>query len=249
MLRFFKTIFSRQSFSDKTFCYRIKAVTGIFPREVSIYREAFIHRSIIDKKNRNYERLEFLGDAILGLIVADWLYKKSPDKQEGYLTQMRSKIVSRKNLNRLGKELQLQKLIRSKNKNSKNILGDVLESLIGAIYIDHGYAACQKFINKKIIDSFINLAELENHISSHKNWIIQWAQKNKNSFHFITKEEKNAQKDRVFTSSLKINKKIISKGRAGSKKDAEEISAKRAYYIIRKNSCYIDNALQNTKKA
>ena len=101
------------------------------------------------KKNRNYERLEFLGDAVLGLIIADWLYKESPEKQEGYLTQMRSKIVSRKNLNRLGKQLQLQKLIRSKNKNSKNILGDVLESLIGAIYIDQGYAACQKFINKK----------------------------------------------------------------------------------------------------
>ncbi len=249
MVRFFKTIFFRQSLSDKDFCYRIKTLTDISPGRASIYREAFIHRSIIDKKNRNYERLEFLGDAVLGLIIADWLYKESPEKQEGYLTQMRSKIVSRKNLNRLGKQLQLQKLIRSKNKNSKNILGDVLESLIGAIYIDQGYAACQKFINKKIIDSFINIAELENHISSHKNWVIQWAQKNKNSFHFITKEEKNAQEDRIFTSSLKINKKIISKGRASSKKDAEEISAKRAYYIIMKNSHYRENPLQNTKKA
>lgn len=173
-----------------------------------------------------------MGDAILGAVIAHWLYIESPNEQEGYLTQMRSKIVSRKNLNKLGEELHLKKLIQSKTKDSKDILGDVFEALIGAIYEDQGYVKCQNFIHEKIINPFIDLNNLENQISSYKSLLIEWSQKNKKKIEFLTLEEENAEDSIIFTSSLLIDKKIIAKGRANSKKRAEEISAKRAYFSM-----------------
>ncbi|APD06629.1 ribonuclease III [Flavobacteriaceae bacterium UJ101] len=236
MIQIFKNIFSRPK-QGGIFYNKIKVIVGFPPQDISLYIEAFTHRSI-SKKNRetgkrlNYERLEFLGDAILGAVIAHWLYTESPNEQEGYLTQMRSKIVSRKNLNNLGEKLELKSLIRSKTKDSKDILGDVFEALIGAIYEDQGYEACRKFIHKKIINPFIDLDQLENQISSYKSLMIEWSQKNRKVIEFVTIEEENAEENIVFMSSIMIDEKIIAKGRANSKKKAEEISAKRAYFTM-----------------
>ncbi len=236
MIQIFKKIFSRPK-KDGIFCNKIKEVVGFYPKNIELYREAFTHRSI-SKKNKatgkryNYERLEFLGDAILGAVIAHWLYIESPNEQEGYLTQMRSKIVSRKNLNTLGEKLNLKPLIRSKTKDSKDILGDVFEALIGAIYEDRGYTICRTFIHEKIINPFINLDNLENQISSYKSLLIEWSQKNKKRIEFLTVEEENAEDSIIFTSSLLIDEKVVAKGRANSKKRAEEISAKRAYFSM-----------------
>ncbi len=236
MIQIFKKIFSCPK-KDGNFCDKIKEVVGFYPKNIDLYREAFTHRSI-SKKNKvvgeryNYERLEFLGDAILGAVIAHWLYVESPNEQEGYLTQMRSKIVSRKNLNTLGEKLNLKPLIRSKTKDSKDILGDVFEALIGAIYEDRGYMICRTFIHDKIISPFINLDSLENQISSYKSLLIEWSQKNKKRIEFLTVEEENAEDSIIFTSSLLIDEKVVAKGRANSKKRAEEISAKRAYFSM-----------------
>ncbi|MFV0531995.1 MAG: ribonuclease III [Flavobacteriales bacterium] len=236
MIQLFKKIFSRPE-QDGIFYKKIKNVIGFSPQDISVYKEAFTHRSASKKniqtgKKYNYERLEFLGDAVLSAVIAHWLYTEAPDEQEGYLTQMRSKIVSRKNLNHLGQRLNLKPLIYSKTKDSKDILGDVFEALIGAIYEDMGYETCRKFIHGKIIKPFINLDQLENQISSYKSLIIEWSQKNKKTLEFVTLEEENAEDNIIFMSSLLINKKVIAKGRANSKKIAEEISAKRAYFSL-----------------
>ncbi len=237
MIRIFQKIFSRPK-QGGIFYHKIKEITGFSPQNILLYEEAFTHRSAPKKnkktgKRHDYERLEFLGDAVLGAVIAHWLYIEAPNEQEGYLTQMRSKIVSRKNLNNLGEKLELKPLIYSRTKDSKDILGDVFEALIGAIYEDQGYKKCSEFIHKKIIKPFINLDQLENQISSYKSLIIEWAQKYKKTPEFVTTEEENAEENIIFTSSLLLDKKIIAKGRATSKKKAEEISAKRAYFIMK----------------
>lgn len=237
MISILKKIFSRPT-QDGIFYNKVKKVLGFSPKNISLYTEAFTHRSA-SKKNKitgkrlNYERLEFLGDAVLGAVIAHWLYKESPNEQEGYLTQMRSKIVSRKNLNTIGEKLELKTLIRSKTKDSKDILGDVFEALIGAIYEDQGYEICRQFICEKIIKPFINLDQLENQISSYKSLMIEWSQKNRKGIEFVTIEEENAEENIVFMSSLMIDEKVIARGRANSKKRAEEISAKRAYFSMK----------------
>lgn len=237
MIKIFKKIFSRPK-KDGIFYDKIEKLLGFPPNNILVYKEAFIHRSA-SKKNKqtgkrlNYERLEFLGDAILGAVIAHWLYQESPNEQEGYLTQMRSKIVSRKSLNNLGSKLGLESVIQSKTQDSKDIVGDVFESLIGAIYEDQGYDICQKFILSRIIKPYIDLQQLENHIASYKSLIIEWSQKNKKTLEFKTIEEDNAEDNTVFISSLMIDNKVIAKGRANSKKKAEETAAKRTYFSMK----------------
>ncbi|MFV0237173.1 MAG: ribonuclease III [Flavobacteriales bacterium] len=236
MIQVFKKIFSRPK-QGGIFHDKVEKIVGFSPKNISLYVEAFTHRSA-SKNNKtkdkrfNYERLEFLGDAILGAVIAHWLYIESPHEQEGYLTQMRSKIVSRKNLNDIGEKLKLKCLIHSKTRDSKDILGDVFEALIGAIYEDKGYEFCREFIHKKVIEPFVDLNQLENQISSYKSLMIEWSQKNKKALEFMTMEEENAEDTIIFMSSLMIDEKIVAKGRANSKKRAEEISSKRAYFTM-----------------
>ncbi len=237
MISILKNIFSRPK-KDGIFYNGIRDILGFEPRNIALYVEAFTHRSVSKKneetgKRINYERLEFLGDAVLGSVIAHWLYKESPNEQEGYLTQMRSKIVSRKNLNNVGEALGLNRLIVSKVKDSKDVIGDVFEALIGAIYEDRGYEMTKNFIHKKIIIPFIDIDQLENQISSYKSFMIEWSQKNKKTLEFVTVEEENAEDGIIFMSSLILDSNIISKGRANSKKKAEEISAKRAYFSMK----------------
>lgn len=216
----------------------LKNIMGFSPRNISFYKEAFTHSSQRkrDKKTKNiinYERLEFLGDAILGAVIASYLFEEAPSQNEGYLTQMRSKIVSRNRLNELGKELGLIHFMENKVKNvslSANIEGNMLEALIGAIYIDRGYLYCQKFIYKKVIQPYIDIERLENKITSYKSLFIEWCQKCKNEYEYEVYEDTGKNSLKHFSVKLYLNGKIIAKGRATSKKKAEEIASKRAFY-------------------
>jgi ribonuclease-3 len=146
---------------------------------------------------------------------------------------MRSKIVSRTNLNKVGKDLDLTKFVNSKISREKfgdNIYGNIFEALIGAVFLDKGYKGCNKFITKVLIRPYVNIEKLEGKITSYKSVLIEWCQKNKNEIHFDISEEKTKEKIKHFSVKLSINKKAISKGRATSKKKAEEIASKRAYY-------------------
>jgi len=192
---------------------------------------------MLDRKGNpiNYERLEFLGDSILGSVIAAYLYKKVPEGSEGYLTQMRSKIVSREHLNELGKDLNLIRFVKSNIDQTNvgdNIHGNIFEALIGAIYLDKGYNFCQKFIYKNVILPYVDIEKLEGKITSYKGLIIEWCQKQKKNYNFDTYEDTGNEPVKHFSVKVSIDGEQIAKGRATSKKKAEEQASKRVYFAF-----------------
>lgn len=234
-----KILKNSRSQEDGIFFDKLTKILGFKPVNLKYYKKAFTHRSsnILDENGSpfNYERLEFLGDAILGSVISAFLYKKVPTGDEGYLTKMRSKIVSREHLNELGRDFNLIQFIESKVSTAhfgENIHGNVFEAFIGAIYLDKGFNYCEQFIEKKIINPYVDLAKLEGKISSYKSFLIEWCQKEKKSFHFDFFEDNGIEGQKFFSVKLFIDGKIISKARATSKKKAEEKAAQRAYFAL-----------------
>ena len=224
---------------DYQFYNNLTKILGFKPKKIDIYKKAFTHSSVKEftkeGKPINYERLEFLGDTVISTVVSDYLFKKAPFGDEGYLTQMRSKIVSRNNLNRVGKELNLIRFIKSnvrKNRYGDNIHGNVLEALVGAIYIDKGFKFCTKFIQAKVIGNYLNISDLETQISSYKSLLIEWCQKEKKDYTFDIYEDSGNDTKRHYSVKLFIDHKQISKARDTSKKKAEEKASKRGFYAV-----------------
>jgi len=231
--------FSKNSSAKAEFSQHIASIIGFKPKNVAIFQQAFTHSSLkkVDKNGNpvNYERLEFLGDAILSSVVSCFLFEQIPDQDEGYLTKMRSKIVSRQNLNQLGKDLELLDLLESDvhaHQHGQNIYGNLFESLVGAIYLDKGYKICEHFIYDKIIDTYIDLDKFKKKIISYKGLIIEWCQKNKKNYSFDVEEEVGVDKEFYYIVRFYLDDKLISKAREISKKNAIEKSASRAYYSL-----------------
>lgn len=232
-----KKIGFSKSPEDAIFIKRIKSLTGFKPKNLSIYKLAFTHKSAnkIDQfgKKINYERLEFLGDALLDAAITSYLFHNLPESAEGELTQMRSKIVSRKYLNKIGEDLNLisfAKKPNSKRKFSFNAHGDFFEALIAAIYLDRGYNVMDKFIKEKLIKKYVNLKELAGKITSYKSLFIEWCQKNQKKYEYLSFEDTGNSRFKHFGVKLIVNDVIVGKARAKSKKEAEEIASRRAYY-------------------
>lgn len=218
-----------------------KALSDIIifePNNPQLFQEAFTPRSAqkVDENGNsiNYERLEFLGDAMLGFVIAEYLFDQSPSEKEGYLTQMRAKIVSRKHLNEIGNDLKLVQFIDAQLKKnvslSNHIAGDLFEALVGAVYEDQGFDKTKEFIHRIVIEPYVDIKKLEKRITSYKSHILEWAQKNKVRLEFNTFEEKNAEDITIFVSIVRLDKVVTAKGRGTSKKKAEENAAKRTYY-------------------
>jgi len=241
MKKFISKIFPKKSRPTEggTFFNTIATVIGFNPNTILIYEEAFTHRSTNKQDAKgfpfNYERLEFLGDSMLGAVIAAHLYKEVPHADEGYLTKMRSKIVSREHLNELGKELKLIDLVKSnvsKSHFGENIHGNLFEALVGAIFLDKGYTGCQDFINRRVIIPYVDIARLEGKITSYKSLLIEWCQKEKKLIHFDVFEDIANDSQKHFGVKLSIDSKVVAKARATSKKKAEETAAKRAYFLL-----------------
>ncbi len=222
---------------DEDFISAIRKIIGFKTKNIKLYKEAFTHSSLKKRSEIglpiNYERLEFLGDAILGSVIASYLFKKIPKGNEGDLTQMRSKIVSRDHLNELGKDLGLINFVKSSLPNQNfgdNIHGNLFEALIGAVHMDKGYVFTDKFIYKNVIEPYVDIERLEGKITSYKSVLIEWGQKNKKRVKFNVYEDTGNDPLKHFSVKLLIDNEQISKGRATSKKKAEEIASKRAYY-------------------
>lgn len=239
-MRIFKKIFSKsRALEGGIFFDTITKIIGFKPITIEHYKKAFTHRSL-NKMNPDgtpisYERLEFLGDAMLSSVIAAHLFMKVPAGDEGYLTKMRSKIVSREHLNELGRDLNLIQFIESKVPSQhfgENIHGNIFEALVGAIYLDQGYLFCEKFIHKIVVDPYVDIARLEGKVISYKSLIIEWCQKEKKAFHFDVFEDNGITGERLFGVKLSIDHKIIAKARAGSKKKAEEKASQRAYFAL-----------------
>lgn len=230
-----------RSNEDGIFFDTIEKIITFKPQSITLYKKAFTHRSSnkLDSKGNpiNYERLEFLGDAMLSAVIAAHLFKKVPSGDEGYLTKMRSKIVSREHLNELGRDLNLIQLIESKVQTAhfgENIHGNLFEALVGAIYLDLGFNFCEKFIQKRVIIPYVDIARLEGKVISYKSLLIEWCQKEKKSFFYDVFEDNGITGERLFGVKLSIDTIVIAKARASSKKKAEEKASQRAYFAFQK---------------
>jgi ribonuclease-3 len=221
-LKLFSFLFKSSKSQQEPFRLKIKELINYFPKDMAVFKEAVTHKSA--KASCNYERLEFLGDSILDATVSKHIFDTYRKLNEGELTQLRSKLVRRKNLNRLGKELQFEKVIVSSFSAEdipENMYGNVLEALVGAIYLDGGQEAATKFI-----DQFV-LSELSTHdfekVHNFKGKLLEWGSKNEKKIEFVTTPDNYA-----FVAQLKIDDDFICEGHGKNKKSAEQEAAKEA---------------------
>lgn len=222
----------------------ISKIIGQNIQNITLYQEAFSLKFSSSKKAKNYERLEFLGDSILGSIISCYLFEAYPAANEGYLTQMKSKIVNRKNLNKIGDDLKLTSFIQNEGSSilSENISGNLFEALIGAVYLDIGYEACENIVLQKLLTAD-EILKLENKIVSYKGLLLEWSQKRKVQLRYETCEEEQGNKNTVFRSYVWLGDEKISNATETSKKKAEEKAAQRAFYTLNKK----ENILEKPK--
>jgi ribonuclease III len=217
----------------------VSNIIGEKPDNISLYRLAFMHSSVGKNINENgfkesNERLEYLGDAVLGMVIAEYLFKKFPYKDEGFLTDIRSRIVNRESLNNLAKRLGINSLIEFEaNKRQviarTSMYGDAMEALIGAIYLDKGFKVARKFIIKKLISTHFDLDDLVQNNTNYKSILIEWAQREGKQLNWKLDEE-GAFNNKEFTASIMLNSsnKPFSIGNGHTKKKAEQDAARKA---------------------
>jgi ribonuclease-3 len=208
-------------------------VLGFVPGNINIYKLAFSHKSSQNEKSvlsQNNERLEYLGDAVLGTIVAEYLFKKYPDSNEGFLTKMRSKIVKRKTLNRIGDKMELDAVLQEFNNTrlSRSMLGNAVEALVGAIYLDAGYAFTQKYIVENILRRYLDIHELENYDDNYKSQLLEWCQKHGKTISYkLISRYKYEKRDR-FKVGVFVNNQRIATADDFNKKSAEQAASEKA---------------------
>ncbi|MCH1431698.1 MAG: putative dsRNA-binding protein [Flavobacteriaceae bacterium] len=228
--------------SSGNFFSKFQEKLGIRTSNKALYKEAFTHRSLNLKNAKgeavNFERLEFLGDALLTSIVAEYLFQYYPLAKEGALTKLRAKIVSRVKLNQIGKEMGLFELAQISNHHKNfgdDIHGNLLESLIGALFIDRGYEKTKNYVIKKIILPNVDMERLESLVLSYKAFLIEWGQKQKKEIQFITEEDAGVHPKISYTAQIFLDREPLVKSKALSKKKAEEKAARIAARILKIN--------------
>lgn len=232
--RIYKLYFS----PNRKYIRSLENLLGYVPGNLRLYRMAFRHRSVaVEVKNgakNSNERLEFLGDAILGSVVAELLFKMYPYKDEGFLTEMRSKIVSRSNLNQLAKRLGLDEHIEFDNKalghNNKqgSLLGDTFEAMIGAVYMDKDYNFTRNFLLNRIIKPHVDIHTLELTETNFKSKLIEWCQRHGKDVIFEIIPNDEGENSKLFTISVNVDGESCAIGRDYNKKNAEKLAAEKA---------------------
>jgi len=204
-------------------------VLGFFPKHLVLYKTALSHRSVREGPDENNERLEFLGDAIISSIVAHYLFMRYPYKDEGFLTEMRSKMVNRNKLNDIAVKIGLKKITLYNHLDHSlkisQIFGNTLEALAGAIYLDKGYEQTQKWVTERIILPHLFMQDLENLDINQKNKLYGWANKNGKNLEFETIDETIENGRRLFTIGAMVDGVLIAEVKAFNKKDASQIAA------------------------
>ena len=229
-LRSLLNIFS--SSEHKELKLQLEHLLGFTPRHIAYYQLALMHRSRPDDVTDSNERLEFLGDAILGAIIAEYLFKKYPYQPEGYLTELRSRIVRRETMNNVALRMGLNKMVQY-NQNDRglsrsHIFGNALEALIGAVYLDQGFANTRTFILNQILKEYIDLETMESTDTNYKNQLLSWAQRKGHSLTFESLEEKIENTRKLFTVGIMLNGEIMATGTGFNKKDAGQVAAQKA---------------------
>ncbi len=226
-------------------------ILNFYPYNITLYEQALLHKSssikLKDGRWINNERLEFLGDAILDAIVADIVFKGFEYKKEGFLTNMRSKIVQRETLNKLALDLGLDRLIKSSAKNANHkthMYGNALEALIGAIYLDQGYRVAKKFVHEKLIVEHLNIETVAQQEVNFKSRLIEWSQKNKIPIEFrLIESFTDDNNNPVFYTAVDIYDLESGTGRGYSKKESQQRAAEEALDKIDIDKEFIKNIL------
>lgn len=224
--------------TDKVFIKKLKNILGFVPGNTVLYKMAFRHRSVAkvlkNGSRSSNERLEFLGDAILGSVIAELLFKSYPYKEEGFLTEMRSKIVNRVNLNQLARKMGFDQLMvfdqKAVNIQTKHhsMLGDAFEALIGAVYLDKGYNFTKDFLLKRIIKPYIDIHTLELTETNFKSKLIEWCQRQGKDISFDMVQNSEGESSKLFTISAVVEGESYGLGRDYNKKNAEKLAAEKA---------------------
>ena len=233
----------------------LKDILGFYPHDLSLYRLALQHKSYADTKDKggkmNNERLEFLGDAVLESIVSDIIYNKYPDKQEGFLTNLRSKLVKREMLNELSSKVGIDKLIqhtgRLTSAHNSYVGGNAFEAFIGAIYLDRGYDLCKQFVDSRLLKDYVDIEQIAVSEQNFKSLLIEWCQKYQFDFQFVMTEEKVSNGIPTFKAAVIVEGVKLGEGKGFSKKESHQNAANMALSIVRNDNALV-NQLVDIKK-
>ena len=236
---------------DKELYVFIHRITGFYPRNIALYELAMVHRSKPVRKPDgqwdNNERLEFLGDAVLDTVVADFLYASFPKRHEGFLTSTRAKIVQRESLNRIGNTLQLDRHVRASmhfSSHNSYICGNALEALVGAVYLDQGYKRCRKFIINRLIKRNFDLNELVNIEQNFKSRLIEWTQKYRVTIEFeLIDSYADADKNPVFRTAILLGGIFASDAEGYSKKESHQAASRLALERLQNDQGFREQVL------
>jgi ribonuclease-3 len=224
-------IFFRNSFGAQ-----LRRLIGFTPGSRQLYKTAFCHSSIADNEYESNERLEFLGDAVLGAVIADYLYKKFPYKPEGYLTDIRSKMVSRSQLNAIALKMGVADLITYNEAdgllNKRSLAGNTLEALVGAIFLDKGFAISKKFVIRKIVKPYLDIEEIQVSEFNYKSKLLEWSQKNGRRLHYEIKHHSRSRHRTLYKVAAVIDGKEYGLGEDTNKKNAEKQAAKNTFAVL-----------------
>lgn len=229
LFRYYNLFFS----PDKQLAKKLRSLLGFTPSNLELFKLAFSHKSNSSEKSyaiQNNERLEYLGDAVLGTIVAEYLFKKYPNSNEGFLTKMRSKIVQRKSLNNIGDKMGLDMILSEFNNTrlSRSMLGNAVEALVGAVYLEKGYTKTKRFIIQKILRNYIDIHELETVDENYKSQLLEWCQKNGQLVSYkVIARYKFEKRDR-FKVAVLIDGAKVAIADDFNKKSAEQMASARA---------------------
>ena len=240
--RHFLNLFETRSAEDKDLITAVHNIVGKKPRNLSLYKLAIRHTSMAPKNEEGFresnERLEYLGDAVLGAVIADFLFKKYPFKDEGFLTEIRSRLVSRESLNTLARRVGVDSIVqydqqRRDRLSHKSLYGDTLEALIGAVYLDRGYRFARRFIINKLIGSHFDLKEVVSSERNFKSKLIEWAQRENKEVRFEILQVKNGKNHKEFTAQVFIEDVPVGTGFGLNKKKAEQDAAQKSCELLK----------------
>lgn len=222
---------------DREFARKLRPLLGYTPVNLNIFILAFSHKSTHAERpsqSQNNERLEYLGDAVLGTIVAEYLFKKYPNSNEGFLTKMRSKIVKRKSLNKIGDKMGLDMMLNEFNNTrlSRSMLGNALEALVGAIYLETGYRDTRTYIINQILRKYVDIHELEKVDDNYKSQLLEWCQKNGNSVSYKLLARYKFEKRDRFKVAVMVNGNRMATADDFNKKSAEQTASEKAMLAL-----------------
>lgn len=217
---------------DKDLYKAIRDFFGFTPKNMDLYRKALRHKSAAEAEEDSNERLEFLGDAVLGLVVGEEVYLRYPKRDEGFLTQMRSRIVSRESLNKIANTTGLCELLEVKGNDvfSRNIAGNMFEALAGAIYLDLGFVRCREVLHRSLLDR-VDWQELECTETDYKSRLVERCQKKGRPLSFRVQQQTQKQGQNIFVAEVLLDGSVIASGTGSTKKDAEQEASHKAWML------------------